>query len=197
VTKGRVEAFSDGVLAIVITIMVLELRPPEGETLDALAPLWPKLVAYALSFVYLGIYWVNHHHLMQAVRAISGSVLWANLHLLFWLSLVPAGTAWIGDTHFAALPMAIYGYMLLMPAVAFTILVATLVRVPGNEHLRTALGSDFKGKFSLVSYSVSIPIALIAPVVAFAIYVVVAAVWFVPDRRFEARAETRPDTLAR
>src|SRR3954471_8192395 len=169
-TKGRLEAFSDGVLAIVITIMVLELRPPEGDTLEALAPLWPKLLAYALSFVYLGIYWVNHHHLMQASRGISGSVLWANLHLLFWLSLVPAGTAWIGDTHFAPTPMAIYGFMLLMPAVAFTILVTTLIRVPGNEHLATALGSDFKGKFSLVSYAVSIPIALLAPVVAFVIY---------------------------
>jgi uncharacterized membrane protein len=184
------------VLAIVITIMVLELRPPEGATVEALAPLWPKLVAYALSFVYLGIYWVNHHHLMQESRAISGSVLWANLHLLFWLSLVPAGTAWIGDTHFAPLPMAIYGFMLLMPAVAFTILVATLVRVHGNEHLSTALGSDFKGKFSLVSYAISIPIALVAPVVAFAIFVIVAAVWFVPDRRFEPHAETpSPDSL--
>jgi len=194
-TKGRLEAFSDGVLAIVITIMVLELRPPEGATLDALTPLWPKLLAYAMSFVYLGIYWVNHHHLIQATHAISGSVLWANLHLLFWLSLVPAGTAWIGDTHFAPVPMAIYGFMLLMPAIAFTILVTTLVRTPGNEHLRTALGSDLKGKLSLVSYALSIPIALIAPVVAVVIYVVVAAMWFVPDRRFERHAETRPDIL--
>jgi uncharacterized membrane protein len=184
-TKGRLEAFSDGVLAIVITIMVLELRPPEGETLAALVVLWPKLLAYILSFVYIGIYWNNHHHLLHATHGVSGSVLWANLHLLFWLSLVPAGTAWIGDTHFAPEPMAIYGFMLLMPAVAFTILVATLLRVPGNEHLRTALGSDFKGKFSLAAYALSIPVALVSPPVAFAMYVVVASVWFIPDRRFE------------
>ena len=141
-TKGRLEAFSDGVLAIVITIMVLELRPPDGATLDALAPLVPKLVAYVLSFVYLGIYWVNHHHLMHAVKTISGATLWANLHLLFWLSLVPVGTAWIGVTGFAPIPVAVYGFVLLMPAVAYTILVAALVRAPGqNPALAQSLGA--------------------------------------------------------
>ncbi len=189
-TKGRLEAFSDGVLAIVITIMVLELRPPEGVTLDALAPLWPKLLAYVLSFVYLGIYWSNHHHLLHAATTISGAVLWANLHLLFWLSLVPAGTAWIGQTGFAAIPVAIYGFMLLMPAIAFTILVTTLVRAPGqNPGLADALGSDFKGKASVALYALSIPLALIVPVVAVLIYILVAALWFVPDKRFEG-AET-------
>ena len=129
-TKGRLEAFSDGVLAIVITIMVLELRPPDGATLDALAPLWPKLLSYVLSFVYLGIYWNNHHHLLHAAKTISGSVLWANLHLLFWLSLVPAGTAWIGQTGFAPIPVAFYGLLLIMPAIAYTILVQRLVGRP-------------------------------------------------------------------
>ena len=186
-TKGRLEAFSDGVLAIVITIMVLELKPPDGATLDAIAPLWPKLLAYVLSFVYLGIYWVNHHHLMHAAKTISGSVLWANLHLLFWLSLVPVGTAWIGDTGFAPIPVAIYGFLLLMPAVAFSLLVAALVRAPGqNAALAQVVGDDRKGKLSLLAYSVSIPIALIVPAVSVVIFTVVAAMWFVPDRRFEA-----------
>jgi uncharacterized membrane protein len=186
-TKGRLEAFSDGVLAIIITIMVLELRPPEGATLDALAPLLPKVVAYVLSFVYLGIYWVNHHHLMHAAKTISGAVLWANLHLLFWLSLVPVGTAWIGDTGFAPTPVAIYGFLLLMPAVAFSILVGALVRAPGqNPAIAQVLGSDLKGKLSILSYAISIPIALIAPYISVVIFTVVAAMWFVPDRRFEA-----------
>jgi len=190
VTKGRLEAFSDGVLAIIITIMVLELRPPEGETLDALMPLWPKFFAYVLSFIYLGIYWNNHHHLLQAVRTISGSVLWANLHLLFWLSLVPAGTSWIGVTGFAPIPVAVYGFLLLMPAVAFTILVVTLVRAPGQrEGIAEALGRDTKGKISLVLYSLSIPIGLVAPYVSVVIFVCVAALWFIPDRRFEPLAE--------
>ena len=186
-SKGRLEAFSDGVLAIVITIMVLELRPPDGATIDALTPLWPKLVAYVLSFVYLGIYWVNHHHLLHAVKTISGASLWANLHLLFWLSLVPVGTAWIGQTGFAPVPVAVYGFMLLMPAVAFTILVAALVRAPGQTPtLGAALGSDMKGKLSVALYALSIPIALIVPVVSVVIFIGVAAIWFVPDKRFEA-----------
>jgi len=187
VTKSRLEAFSDGVLAIVITIMVLELRPPDGATLDALAPLWPKLVAYVLSFVYLGIYWVNHHHLLHAVKTISAASLWANLHLLFWLSLVPAGTAWIGQTGFASIPVAVYGFMLLMPAVAFTILVTALVRAPGQTpSLASALGSDTKGKLSMGLYALSIPLAFISPVGSVVIFIVVAAIWFVPDKRFEA-----------
>lgn len=190
-SKSRLEAFSDGVLAIVITIMVLELRPPDGSTLDALAPLWPKLLAYVLSFVYLGIYWVNHHHLLHAVKTISGAALWANLHLLFWLSLVPAGTAWIGQTGFASIPVALYGFMLLMPAVAYTILVTALVRAPDQEPgLAGRLGSDLKGKLSIALYTVSIPMAFVAPVVSVAIFVVVAAMWFVPDRRLEGRPGT-------
>ena len=192
-TKGRLEAFSDGVLAIVITIMVLELRPPEGDTLDALVPLWPKFLAYTLSFVYLGIYWVNHHHVLHAATTISSAVLWANLHLLFWLSLVPAGTAWIGQTGFAPTPVAIYGFMLLMPAIAFTILVTTLVRAPGQTpQLAEALGSFTKGKVSATLYALSIPIALVFPYVSVALFVFVAMLWFVPDRRLESR----PDTLA-
>ncbi len=192
-TKGRLEAFSDGVLAIVITIMVLELRPPEGDTLDALVPLWPKFLAYTLSFVYLGIYWVNHHHVLHAAKTISSAVLWANLHLLFWLSLVPAGTAWIGQTGFASIPVAIYGFMLLMPAIAFTILVTTLVRAPGQTpQLAETLGSFTKGKVSATLYALSIPIALVFPYVSVALFVFVAMLWFVPDRRLESR----PDTLA-
>jgi uncharacterized membrane protein len=190
VTKGRLEAFSDGVLAIVITIMVLELRPPSGATLDSLFELWPKLLAYVLSFIYLGIYWSNHHHLLHAAKTISGTVLWANLHLLFWLSLVPAGTAWIGQTGFAPVPVAVYGFMLLMPAIAFTILVRTLIRAPGQTPtLAAALGSDVKAKTSIALYALSIPIALIFPVVSVAIFVFVAALWFVPDRRLESSPE--------
>ncbi|HEY5488966.1 MAG TPA: TMEM175 family protein [Candidatus Limnocylindrales bacterium] len=190
-SKSRLEAFSDGVLAIVITIMVLELRPPDGAALDALAPLWPKLLAYVLSFVYLGIYWVNHHHLLHAVNTISGAALWANLHLLFWLSLVPAGTAWIGQTGFASLPVALYGFVLLMPAVAYTILVVALVRAPGQTPtLASALGSDRKGKLSIALYALSIPVAFVVPFVSVAIFIVVAAMWFVPDRRLEGRPGT-------
>jgi uncharacterized membrane protein len=190
-SKSRLEAFSDGVLAIVITIMVLELRPPDGSTLDALAPLWPKLLAYVLSFVYLGIYWVNHHHLLHAVKTISGAALWANLHLLFWLSLVPAGTAWIGQTGFASIPVALYGLMLLMPAVAYTILVTALVRAPDQTPMLAGrLGSDLKGKLSIALYGLSIPIAFVAPVASVAIFIVVAAMWFVPDPRLEGRPGT-------
>ncbi len=191
-TKGRLEAFSDGVLAIVITIMVLELRPPEGATIEALSALWPKFFAYVLSFVYLGIYWNNHHHLLHASKTINGSVLWANLHLLFWLSLVPAGTAWVGATGFAPVPVAIYGFMLLMPAIAFTILVRALLGVPAqNPALAEAIGSDMKGKVSIALYAISIPAALVLPILAVAIFVIVAAIWFVPDRRLEPR----PDSL--
>jgi len=167
------------------------VRPPDGATLDALAPLWPKLLAYVLSFVYLGIYWVNHHHLLHAVKTISGAALWANLHLLFWLSLVPAGTAWIGQTGFASLPVALYGFILLMPAVAYTILVVALVRAPGQTPtLASALGSDLKGKLSIALYALSIPVACVVPFVSATIFIVVAAMWFVPDRRLEGRPAT-------
>lgn len=185
-TKGRLEAFSDGVLAIVITIMVLELRPPEGDTLDGLFALWPKLLAYVMSFVYIGIYWNNHHHLLRATHTISSGVLWANLHLLFWLSLVPIATAWIGDTAFAPIPVAVYGVTVLMPAVAFSILVYALIRVPGqNPGLVEALGDNRKGWVSILLYAVSIPIALVYPYASVAMFVIVSAMWFIPDRRFE------------
>ena len=192
-TKGRLEAFSDGVLAIIITIMVLELHPPEGESLSDLVALWPKFLAYVLSFIYLGIYWANHHHLLHAARTISGSVLWANLHLLFWLSLVPAGTAWLGITGFAPVPVAVYGFLLLMPAIAYSILVQRLVRAPGqNPALIDALGNFRKGQLSVLLYTLSIPVGLFFPAAAVALFAIVAAMWFIPDRRFEPRADSLP-----
>jgi uncharacterized membrane protein len=187
-TKSRLEAFSDGVIAILITIMVLELGVPHGTDLAALVPLAPALLAYVLSFVFLGIYWTNHHHLMQAAHHVDGRILWANLHLLFWLSLVPFGTAWIGENEFAAVPMAAYGVILLMAAMAYFILVRQLIRREGpDSFIATAIGRDVKGIISPVLYLVAIPIALLAPAVAFAIYVAVAAIWFIPDLRIERR----------
>jgi uncharacterized membrane protein len=187
-TRGRLEAFSDAVIAIVMTIMVLELVPPHGATPEDLAPLWPVFLAYVLSFAILAIYWNNHHHLLQAAKAVSGRVLWANMHLLFWLSLVPFGTAWIGDTRFATIPMAIYGVILLMAAVAYYILVRTLIAVPGQaDTLAAALAGDFKGRISPVIYAAAIPVAFFAPLVSFALYVFVAAIWIVPDARIERR----------
>ena len=185
-TKGRLEAFSDGVIAILITIMVLELHVPEDVTLDALPPLAPVLFSYVLSFVFLGIYWSNHHHLVQASKVVDGRVLWANLHLLFWLSLVPFGTAWMGQNGFAPIPTALYGIPLVMAAVAYFILVRALIAAPGQAvTLAAAIGSDRKGKLSIVAYLAAIPIAFLAPLVSVAIYVGVAAIWFVPDRRME------------
>jgi uncharacterized membrane protein len=186
VTKGRLEAFSDGVIAILITIMVLELRAPEDVTFGALGPLAPVLLSYVLSFVNLGIYWSNHHHLIQASKVVDGRVLWANLHLLFWLSLFPFGTAWMGQHGFASIPTALYGVPLVMAAIAYFILVRALIAAPGQaESLATAIGSDRKGKLSIVAYLVAIPVAFIAPFASVAIYVAVAAIWFVPDRRME------------
>jgi TMEM175 potassium channel family protein len=187
-SKGRLEAFSDGVLAIVITIMVLELAPPSGTTIDALAPLWPKFLAYVLSFANLGIYWNNHHHLLQAARTVSGAVLWANLHLLFWLSLIPFGTAWVGESAFAPVPVAVYGLLLLAAAAAYFLLVRALIRAPGQpDTLAVAIGSDVKGKVSPAIYAIATPLALVAPLVSFALYVLVAAIWIVPDSRIERR----------
>jgi uncharacterized membrane protein len=186
VSKGRLEAFSDGVIAIIITIMVLELRPPDGARLGDLAPLWPIFASYLLSFVLLGIYWANHHHLLQATTTVHGPVLWANLHLLFWLSLFPFGTAWVGQTRFAAVPVAIYGLLLLLAALAYYVLVQALIHAPGQSPvLATAVGRDIKGTISPILYLVGIPIALVAPVVAVAIYGVVAIIWIIPDRRME------------
>jgi uncharacterized membrane protein len=184
--KGRLEAFSDGVIAIIITIMVLELHVPEGEDLAALGPVLPVLGSYLMSFVFLGIYWNNHHHMFQACRQVSGSVLWANLHLLFWLSLTPVTTAWMGESGFAAWPVAIYGVVLLFSAVAYYILTRTLLAVHDRESaFARALGSDFKGRASLVAYLVAVPLAFVHPALAWGTYVAVAIWWLVPDRRFE------------
>ena len=184
--KSRIEAFSDGVLAIIITIMVLELKVPHETTIAALAALWPVVASYVLSFVYLGIYWNNHHHMFHAVKRVSGGVLWANLHLLFWLSLVPFVTAWMGENHFAAVPMAAYGVVMLMAAIAYWILQQTLIRHDGNESLlAVAVGSDFKGKLSPVLYMIAIPAAFQSRWLAAGLYVAVALIWLVPDRRIE------------
>lgn len=187
-SKGRLEAFSDGVIAIIITIMVLELHRPAEATLGALVALAPDFLGYVVSFVYVGIYWNNHHHLLHVSARVSGSVLWANLHLLFWLSLIPFTTAWIGATSFASLPMALYGGVLFMAAIAYTLLVRRLVRLHGNESvLARAIGSDRKGYLSLASYAAAIPLAFVHPALAGALYIFVALVWLVPDRRIESR----------
>jgi uncharacterized membrane protein len=185
-SKGRLEAFSDGVMAIVITIMVLELHPPEGSELGTLGELWPTFASYLLSFVLLGIYWANHHHLLQTATNVNGSALWANLHLLFWLSLFPFGTAWVGRSSFAPIPVAAYGLLLLLAAIAYYILVQVLIRVPGQTPVLTAaVGRDFKGTISPILYVVAVPVALVLPVLSLAIYAAVAVIWIVPDRRME------------
>jgi len=187
-TKGRLEAFSDGVIAIIITIMVLELRAPHDPNPAALLPLIPVFLSYLLSFVFLGIYWSNHHHLLQAVQHVNGSVLWANLHLLFWLSLVPFVTGWMGQNHFARWTLAIYGMVLLLSAIAYSILVQTLLSLHGRESvLGNALGSDFKGKISMVIYLVAIPLALVQWWLGCALYILVAIMWLIPDRRIERK----------
>lgn len=191
--KGRLEAFSDGVIAIIITIMVLEMKVPHGADLAALQPLWPVFLSYVLSFVFIGIYWNNHHHLFQAVHHVGGSVLWANLHLLFWLSLVPFFTGWMGESHFASLPVALYGVVLLFAGVAYFLLTrALLARHAPDSRLAKALGRDVKGKVSLFCYVVSIPLVLVSPWLSCALYVLVAILWLVPDYRIE-RTLTEPD----
>jgi|ERR1041385_1029547 uncharacterized membrane protein len=185
-TSNRLEAFSDGVIAIIITIMVLELRPPHLTELAALRPLLPVFLSYAMSFVFVGIYWSNHHHLFQAVEHVNGGVLWANLHLLFWLSLVPFVTAWIGATHFAAWPVALYGAVLVMAAVAYTIMTRALLSIhPSDSVLATALGRDFKGKISIAINVAAVPLAFVKPWISCAMYVIVAVIWLAPDRRIE------------
>ena len=184
--KGRLEAFSDGVLAVIITIMVLEMKAPEGADLAALAAVLPVFLVYVLSFIYLGIYWSNHHHMLHAVERVDGRVLWANLHLLFWLSLVPFVTGWMGANHFAAVPTALYGAVLLMAAVSYTILQTALVAVNGRHAvLAHAVGRDFKGKLSIVCYVAAIPLAFVHQLISDALYILVALVWIVPDRRIE------------
>jgi len=186
--KGRLEAFSDGVIAILITIMVLELRIPHGTDLDALRPLLPVFLTYLLSFVFLGIYWNNHHHMLQATKQINGKILWANLHLLFWLSLIPFVTGWMGENHFAPLPTAVYGAVLLMAAVAYTILQTLIVAEQDtNSVLATAVGNDLKGKLSMVLYLVAIPSAFVHQWISDGLYVIVALIWLVPDRRIESK----------
>ncbi|MGL6046881.1 MAG: TMEM175 family protein [Vogesella sp.] len=183
--KNRLEAFSDGVLAIIITIMVLELKVPHGADWAVLQQLWPVFVSYILSFVYVGIYWNNHHHMLHATRHVSGLVLWANLHLLFWLSLVPFASGWMGENHFAPLPTALYGVVLLMSALAYWLLQAALKRSPENALLSQAVGRDVKGKLSLVMYLLGIVVATQLPALAWGIYAGVALMWLVPDRRIE------------
>jgi uncharacterized membrane protein len=183
---ARLEAFSDGVLAIIITIMVLELKVPLGADISALRPLWPVFLSYLLSFVYLGIYWNNHHHLFHVTKKVSGAVMWANLHLLFWLSLVPFVTGWMGENHFAAGPTALYGTVLLMAAMSYWILQRTILAKHGHESLLSkAIGSDLKGKISPLLYLIAIPLAYVHQGISGALYVLVALLWIIPDRRIE------------
>jgi uncharacterized membrane protein len=184
--KSRIEAFSDGVLAVIITIMVLELKVPHGDTLEALAGQWPVFSSYVLSFVFVGIYWNNHHHLMHAASRVSAGMLWANLYLLFWLSLIPFTTDWMGENHFTPMPSAVYGLVLLMAAIAYYILQLQIMRAQGPESvLRRALGSDWKGKLSPLMYIAGIIASFCVPGLAQAFYVAVALLWLVPDRRIE------------
>jgi uncharacterized membrane protein len=189
--KGRLEAFSDGVLAVAITIMVLELKVPHDASIDALLAVWPVFLSYVLSFVYIGIYWNNHHHMLHATHHVSGGVLWANLHLLFWLSLIPFTTGWMGENHFAALPTALYGGVLLMAAIAYWLLQQCIVAVNGTQStLAQAIGRDWKGKLSPVLYLAAIPLAFVSPWISNALFVLVALIWLVPDRRIERRLQT-------
>jgi uncharacterized membrane protein len=184
--KHRLEAFSDGVIAIIITIMVLELKVPHGDTIAALTPLFPVFLSYVLSFVYLGIYWNNHHHMLHASDRVTGAMLWANLHLLFWLSLIPVTTGWMGENHFAPAPSAIYGVVLLMAAIAYWMLQQLIIAAQGRDSLlKKAVGSDWKGKLSPVLYAVAIVLAFWSQWISIGLYVLVALIWLVPDRRIE------------
>jgi uncharacterized membrane protein len=187
-TKGRLEAFSDGVIAIIITIMVLEMKVPHGDSVAALAPVVPTFLSYVLSFLYVGIYWNNHHHLLHACTAVTGAMLWANLHLLFWLSLFPFTTGWMGENHFTAVPTVLYALVLLMAAIAYVVLQQTIIRAQGQDSiLKQAIGRDWKGKLSPVLYIVAIVTALRWPWIAQAILVFAALIWLIPDRRIEKR----------
>jgi TMEM175 potassium channel family protein len=184
--KGRLEAFSDGVIAIIITIMVLEIKVPHGDSLDDLRPLLPVFLSYVLSFVYVGIYWNNHHHMLHASTTVTGAMLWANLHLLFWLSLFPFATGWMGENHFTPLPTALYGAVLLMAAIAYYLLEQAIIRAQGPDSLlKKAVGADWKGKLSPVLYVAAIAITLVSTTLAEAIYVAAALIWLIPDRRIE------------
>jgi uncharacterized membrane protein len=194
--KNRLEAFSDGVIAVIITIMVLEMKVPHGAGLAALAPLWPVFLSYVLSFVYIGIYWNNHHHMLQLVQNVNGGVMWANSHLLFWLSLVPFTTGWMGENHFEQGPVLLYGANLLLCAVAYTILQTALIRLQGPDGaLAHAVSKDVKGKASMVLYIAGLLAAwFVGPAFGLGLFVVVAAVWLVPDPRIEKEISTRPET---
>jgi uncharacterized membrane protein len=184
--RTRLEAFSDGVLAIIITIMVLEIKVPHGNDFAALQPLIPVVISYILSFIYIGIYWNNHHHMMHTVKHVSGSILWANLHLLFWLSLVPFTTGWIGENHFAPIPMAVYGIVLLMAAIAYFVLQNQIIRAQGERSLLArAIGSDIKGKMSPILYLLGIGSSFISEWISASFYVLVALIWLIPDKRIE------------
>jgi uncharacterized membrane protein len=184
--KNRLEAFSDGVIAIIITIMVLELKVPHGESIDTLAPLIPVFLSYVLSFIYVGIYWNNHHHMLHASHKVTGAILWANLHLLFWLSMFPFATGWMGENHFAATPSALYGGVLLMAAIAYWLLQQRIIAAEGPDSLlKKAVGGDWKGKMSPVFYAIAIPCAFWSQWISLGLYVLVALVWLVPDRRIE------------
>ena len=184
--KGRLEAFSDGVLAIIITIMVLEMKVPHGDSLASLKPLLSVFVSYILSFIYIGIYWNNHHHMLHAARQVNGKTLWANIHLLFWLSLVPFVTGWMGENNFTTLPVALYGMVLLMAGVAYYLLARSLAGLHGkNSTLAEAFGRDWKGILSVIIYAVGIGLSFIKPWLGFAMYILVAAIWFIPDKRIE------------
>ena len=185
-SKGRLEAFSDGVLAIIITIMILELQTPHGVDVAALLPLLPAVLAYILSFIYVGIYWNNHHHLLQATERVNGKILWANLHLLFWLSLVPFTTGWMGENHFAEIPTVFYGFVLFMSSVAYWILQRTILKEHGRMSiLGRALGRNLKGKVSMVLYGVAVVVTFVKPIIGQSIYALVAFMWFMPDQRIE------------
>ena len=184
--KGRFEAFSDGVIAVIITIMVLEMKVPHGESIDALAPVLPVFLSYVLSFIYVGIYWNNHHHMLHATSRVSGSILWANLHLLFWLSLVPFTTGWMGENHFAPATTALYGAVLLMAAIAYWMLQQLIISSQGSESLlKRAVGRDWKGKLSPLLYAIAIPMAFASRWFSLGIYVLVAFIWLIPDKRIE------------
>jgi uncharacterized membrane protein len=185
--KSRLEAFSDGVIAIIITIMVLELKVPHGAEMSLLLKLWPVFLSYVMSFVFVGIYWNNHHHLLHAARRVSAGVLWANLHLLFWLSLIPFTTGWMGENHFASLPTAVYGFNMLMAGVAYYALSRVIIATDGREDstLGRAIGSDRKGVLSLVLYAFAIPLAFVQPWIAGCLFVTVSIMWLIPDRRIE------------
>jgi uncharacterized membrane protein len=188
--KGRLEAFSDGVIAIIITIMVLELKIPHGTDWKALSPLLPVFLTYVLSFVYVAIYWNNHHHMLHATDQINGKILWANMHLLFWLSLVPFATGWMGENHFAPLPTAVYGAVLLAAAIAYYVLQKMIIAQQGrHSKLRAAIGRDFKGKISPLIYLAAIPLAFVNQWISDALYVIVALIWLIPDRRIESKLD--------